>query len=486
MTAGTRVLALTLAFLLTAVACGEGDAPQEASRVAEPDAGGWKTWVLKAPEEINVPPPPAGRKAARELAEVKRFAEHRTEQMEKRIKFWGGEHPNNRWVDLNIELVSGGTKQPPSASRGYAYTNAAIYDAVVSTWHWKYHYNKEPPAGVESAERPGPDPSYPSEHAAIAGAASRVLAHLFKNRAADRFDQLAEEAAMSRVWAGTNTQSDIQAGLALGRAVAERVIARAVADGSQRRWDGQRPPGIGMGPQFWEPTPGHVTPPTTPLAGTWRTWIMESGSQFRPRPPSPYGSPELEAQAREVMEVTENLTPQQKEIATFWAAGQGSALPPGYWNQVAQYYAKQTHLDLPRTARLFALINFALADAGVAAWDAKFAWWSPRPMNVIRDLGLDADWEPLLETPSFPSYVSGHSSYSSAAAEVLAYIFPRDARVVREKADEAAISRLYGGIHFREDNDLGADMGRKIGRLVVEKAKGDGSAPVPRPPDGGR
>jgi membrane-associated phospholipid phosphatase len=109
----------------------------------------------------------------------------------------------------------------------------------------------------------------------------------------------------------------------------------------------------------------------------------------------------------------------------------------------------------------------ALADAGVAAWDAKYTYWQPRPINVIHDLGLAPAWHPLLETPVFPSYVSGHSTYSGAAAEILAFAFPDDAELFRAKAREAAISRLDGGIHFRSDVEVGLRMGRRIGDLAV-------------------
>ena len=112
----------------------------------------------------------------------------------------------------------------------------------------------------------------------------------------------------------------------------------------------------------------------------------------------------------------------------------------------------------------------------MAVWDAKFTYWSPRPVNAIRDEGLDAEWSPLLPTPPFPSYVAGHAGYSGAASEVLAHLFRAGARDFRAKAEEAALSRLYGGIHFRVDNDVGLRMGRQLGNMVVERAKADGSA----------
>jgi membrane-associated phospholipid phosphatase len=438
-------------------------------------AGTWRTWVLRSPSEIKVAPPPDGRATEDEQTELRRLAAGRTPEMVEKVRHWNQDPANKPWVDLNLELVTAGVKDPPLASRGYALTNVAVYDAVVSAWHWKHAYDREGPGGVSTLAPVGTEPSYPSEHAAIAGAASRVLAYLFPDVPAARFEQLAEEAATSRVWAGANFPSDVDAGLQLGRAVGDAVVARAKADGASRPWDGARPAGIGSGPQFWEPPPGRVTPPTQPLAGTWATWVLSSGSQLRPPPPPAYGSPQFLADCKEVMEVAAHLTPEQADIAEFWSGGQGTALPPGLWNQILFTYVRAARFDTPRATRAFALVNVALADAGVAVWDAKFAYWSPRPLNAIRNAGLDPAWSSLLPTPPFPSYVSGHAGYSGAASEVLAYLFPSGAAEFRAKAEEASMSRLYGGIHFRIDNDQGLRLGRELGRLVVQRAEQDGS-----------
>ncbi|MCA1693078.1 MAG: vanadium-dependent haloperoxidase, partial [Actinobacteria bacterium] len=138
-------------------------------------------------------------------------------------------------------------------------------------------------------------------------------------------------------------------------------------------------------------------------------------------------------------------------------------------------YVANARMDTPRAARLFAALNTAQNDAALAVWDTKFTYWSPRPLNAIRDLGLDPNWSPLLNTPAFPGYVSGHSGYSATAAVVLSYFFPAEKAVFETKGQEAAESRLYGGIHIRSDNDRGADMGKKIGDLMVERLKKDGA-----------
>jgi hypothetical protein len=468
-----RVALVLLVLGVGLTACGDDDTAAEG---ADAKAGTWKTYVLSSATEIKVPKPPTGDKADDEQAELTRLAGERNAQVDEKIKHWNQTPALKPWIDLNIELVAHGVKDPPLASRGYAYTTIAIYDAVVAAWHWKYEYDRTPPSAVTtSAASASATPSYPSEHAAIAGAASRVLEYLFPEQPVGIFDQLAQEAADSRVQAGLNFRSDVDAGLALGRAVADKVIARAKTDGAEKVWDGQRPAGIGRGPEFWEPPPGTITPPTQPLAGTWKTWILDSPSQFRAPPPFKYGTPEFLAEVREVMDVRAKLTPEQEAIAQFWAGGQGSALPPGIWNQVALVYVTGSNIDGPRAARLFAALNAAQNDAALAVWDTKFAYWTPRPMNAIRDLGLDPTWRSVLGTPTFPSYVSGHSGYSAAAAAVLSYFFPSEKDTFDAKAQEAAVSRLYGGIHYRSDNDQGAVVGKKVGDLMVERLKKDGA-----------
>jgi membrane-associated phospholipid phosphatase len=400
-----------------------------------------------------------------------RIAQRRTPSQELSIRSWSREPAVLPWLERTIELVRGRLtqKDPVAASRAYALVSVATHDAIVATWRAKYRYRRPAPKAEDPLVPAGSAPSYPSEHAAAAGAASRVLAYAFAEHPAPRFEEMATEAANSRVQAGVNVRSDVEAGLDLGRAVANKVIARAKQDRFDTKWDGERP----RGRKYWRPPPGSVAAPSRPNAGQTKTWVLRSGSQLRPEPPAPYASSEFVAEAREVLKVSRDLTPRQKRIANIWAGGEGTPLPPGLWNQVTFNLVREERLSTPRAARAFALVNVAMSDAAVAVWDAKYTFWSPRPDTAIRDLGLDRHWKPYLKTPFFPSYVSGHSTFSAAAAEVLAYLFPDRAREFRARAREAAMSRLYGGIHFRSDNDVGLRMGREIGRLVVKRAKQD-------------
>jgi membrane-associated phospholipid phosphatase len=405
--------------------------------------------------------------------EIKDLAAKRTPEVKDIVRKWAAEGSpvSTPWVEMNLDFVSAREKDPPLSSRGYALMSVAVYDAMVATWHYKYEYNRKAPDVGERLVEPGPDPSYPSEHAAIAGAASRVLAYLFPERPALRLDESADQAADSRVQAGTNRRSDVEAGLELGQKVAEKVIAYARADGAEKTC-GKKVPG--PPPRYWAPPPGSVANPVQPCAGEWKTWVMAAGNQFRPGPPPVFGSPQFLAQAREMVATKNALTGDQKKAATFWAGGQGTPLPAGVWMNVLLAYLRNELPTAPKAERTLALASVAMSDAGVAAWDAKFAYWDPRPENGVRDSGVDRNWEPYIDTPFFPSYISGHATYSGAAAAVLSYLFPDDAADFNAKAEEASNSRLWGGIHWRADNETGMEVGRKVGELVVERAKTDG------------
>lgn len=457
--------ALALGVLL---GCGGSDDDQQPG--AEPTAGSWKTWVLSSPAEVRVPPPPgsdspAAQRDADALAAAERAQTPEQVALARRYSAAPVVEP---WLEQTMELVARRPKDPPSSSRSYSYVSAAIEDAVLAAYHWKYEYDRAAPDGERA-----PDPSYPSEHAAIAGVASRLIAHLYPEYPKARLDERAEDVAQARVATGANYPSDVQAGLKLGRQIAERYIDKAEHDGSTRKWDGKRP----RGPEHWEPPPGSTGQPIQPVAGTWKTWLLDPVDRFQPPAPPKYGTPRFIANARDVMRVKQRLTAEQKRLAKFWEAGPGTALPAGVWNRVAIAYVHGQDLSVARQARLFAMLNVAMHDTGTACWHAKHqtGWWDPRPISAIRDLGLDRSWEPYLGTPLFPAYPSCTSNYSAAAGEVLAHVFPADAKMWRARAVEAGMSRLWGGVHWRIDVEQGLKMGRRVAGLVVDRGKRDGA-----------
>jgi membrane-associated phospholipid phosphatase len=140
--------------------------------------------------------------------------------------------------------------------------------------------------------------------------------------------------------------------------------------------------------------------------------------------------------------------------------------PPGHWNAIAVGLVEDANFSTLGTARLFATLNTAQADAFIACWDAKYSYWSLRPVTAVRRL-IDPNWLSYIATPPFPSFVSGHSTTSGAAATVLAGFFPERAAELAALAGEAAVSRLYGGIHYRSDNVVGLGLGRRIGQVAL-------------------
>jgi len=342
-----------------------------------------------------------------------------------------------------------------------ALLSVAIYDATVAAWDAKYTYSRPRPSDIDPTLQPAlpnpSNPSFPSEHAVVAGAASSILAYLIPDQV-DTFTAAAEQAGQSRLMAGVAFPSDVKTGLALGRAVAAQVIARAKADGSDAVWDGTLPDT----PNHWSPDPG--TQPVGPMAGTWKTWVLESGSQFRPGPPPAPDSDQEQAELEQVRNFSPNW-------GSSFAIFKWSPASVTLWSQQLQPKILEYRLDAnpPRAARAYALVAVAAYDAMVACFDAKYTYWAPRPYNL----------DPLLVTvlPHYPhpSYPSAHSCVAGSSAEALAALFPRDAQQFRDQAQQIADSRWQAGIHFPTDSVVGLGLGKSVGDLVVQRSQSDGS-----------
>lgn len=167
-----------------------------------------------------------------------------------------------------------------------------------------------------------------------------------------------------------------------------------------------------------------------------------------------------------MLEVSLRLTSEQKRIAEYWHLDQGTVTPPGLWNNKARELAAGKKLSEKERLRVLSTLNVAMMDASIACWHAKYTWWVQRPFTAIH-AHLDKTFVPYLVTPPHPSYISGHATVSGAAAEILKHFFPEEAHRIDGWAEEAAQSRLYGGIHFRFDNEAGLDVGRLVGKAVL-------------------
>jgi hypothetical protein len=385
------------------------------------------------------------------------------------IAYWTAVPTPVRWNEILLAAVRKAKTNPVRVSRTLALLNAAMYDAIIAACDAKLAHRRTSPAvrdrRIKALAPPDDLSSHASVDAAIATAAVTVLSAIYPDRVAT-FEKYRDELLDVRRTVGAHTASDVDAGSRIGEAVGALAVQRANADGASAFWQGEIP----EGPGHWKPAkPFRNDQATEPLAGKWRPWLMTSGSDLRPGPPPAFESPEWHVEAAEVVRVDEELTDEQIRIARSWADGGGTDTPPGHWMRIAISLAARDALSLPATARLLAHLAIAQADAFIACWDAKFAYWTGRP------IGLIPGFASTIITPNFPSYISGHSTVSGASSVVLSAFFPDDAATLKSQAEEAAVSRLYGGIHWRSDNEVGLDVGREIGALAVARAQRDGS-----------
>jgi membrane-associated phospholipid phosphatase len=425
----------------------------------------WHTWLLASGDELRPAPPPPP--STEELAEVLDLQKQRTIEALATIDRWDDPAVVLPWTNLALNLIRMHQPSPARAARALALLHVALFDTLVATDDARSAFPRPGPSAdraiIPLGQISQSPSSFPSDHAAAAAAASTVLAYLFPRAPADELVELADQAAISRLIAGQNFRSDIATGQAIGRAVGERAVARGKVDGSDTPWNGT---GRLTGDGSWQPTPpGYFQQPTDPTAGSWRTWVLANGEQYRPPPPPPFRSPAWMAELAGVQEAVGRRTPEQAAAVRFWAGGPGTVTPAGLWIEIARDLIVRDGLDALRAARVLALTSVAIVDGFICCWDAKYTYWTERPITA--DPTLDV----LIPTPPFPSYTSGHSTISTAAATVLSHLFPDDAADLTTRADEARNSRLWAGIHYPIDIDMGSLGGGMIGRLVVARAR---------------
>lgn len=379
------------------------------------------------------------------------------------------------WNATLLKAVQADKTAPPLAARNMAMVHAAIYDAVngITRTHSVYHTDVTAPAGT-------------SEEAAAAEAAYHILVSLYPQQKTT-FDT-ALETSLAAIADGT-AEND---GVALGQQVADQILAWRSNDGDNT----SRPYTPGIAPGEWQPTAPTYQSALLPQWPGLACFAMDNGGQFRPDGSPALDSASYTADFNQVKELgrsdSTTRTPEQTEIAKFWADDAGTYTPPGHWNQIAEKVALQQGNSLEENARLFALLNITLADASIAAWDAKYAYNSWRPITAIQQADKDGNplttadptWAPLLTTPPFPEYISGHSTFSGAADVILTNFFgdnvtfttstiglpgvERSFSNFTTAADEAGMSRIYGGIHFYSADKDGLACGRALGDYVFK------------------
>ncbi len=472
------------------------------------DAGTWKTVLLTGPTEFPVLAPAAVNSAGyiAELNEIKALQKSINKEQQTKLTYWaaGGVL---RWNELMRELVAkynlppyqnaDGSypfpsaanpfayplfpfANPPYAARAYAYISAAQYDALVAAWHYKKQYNRPAPyktdAGVQSLTPQTDIPSYPSEAAVLAGVTAEMMKLLFPGEIAF-IQQKLEEAELSSIIAGIATRSDIEAGEALGRLVAQKFTARARTDkagaaaGTPADWAALETGAIAKGETPWISLDAPKRPPMLPLFGKVTPFLFDANTTvaLRPGPPPITASEQMKKETMEVKDYIDNPTRDNIRIVHFWADGVGTYTPPGHWNAIAAEDFITKNYSEVRWARNLALVNMSLMDAGIVCWDTKYFYYNPRPTQ------LNDAIKTLTGIPNFPAYISGHSTFSSAAATILGYIIPEKANVYMDMAKEASNSRLVGGIHYRSDCEVGLTTGQKVGAYAIARAKTDGA-----------
>ncbi len=400
---------------------------------------------------------------------------------------------------------------PPQASRAYTYASVAAYEALVPS-----HPEQRTLAGQLNGLTPLPPPdtsvgAYAPTLASLHAFLSVGQAMVFSEGRIEAYRQKVHE----RLAAEGVPADVLRRSAAYGEAVAAHVLAWADEDQYKETRSGAKFT-VTDEPGRWQPTPPAYMDGVNPNWDKLRPFVMDSSSQFMPPRPVPYSMDEGSAfreQAREVYEIVENLTEEQREIAAFWDCNpyvmhtRGHAMfatkqmtPGGHWMSIATIAARQTGADFARAAEAYAQLSIALADGFISAWDEKYRSNLVRPETVI-NAHLDETWLPVLQTPPFPEYPSAHSVTSAAAATALTDLFGegfafRDTSEVsyglpvrsfgsfEEAAEEAGVSRLYGGIHYRMAAENGLDQGRRLGQFLVQKietraalAGGDGTRP---------
>jgi hypothetical protein len=385
---------------------------------------------------------------------------------------------------------------PPLAARFYAYTCLAGYEVVA-----------ENDAAFKSMK--GKLNSYPDikKPAGVADYDYRLSAMLAMMKTAEKLQpsgslmsEYEQKFLDSCDRIGFNSKT-VENSVKYADTISKQILAYAKADKYNRISNYARytPPGK---QGTWEPTPPVYMAAVEPYFNTIRPFTLDSASQFLPVPPLPFSTDKNSGFYRQIMivykEAGDQLTPEQRAVAGFWDCnpfavenrghlmiGIKKISPGAHWMAITGIACKQKNIPFSKAMQINTAVAIGLMDGFICCWDAKYHFNLIRPETAIRKY-VDPNWKPLLQTPPFPEYLSGHSVVSCASATILTHFFgpdfhytddveksygipPRTFTSFRQAADEAAISRLWGGIHFKDAIEQGKLQGEKVGKLVVSK-----------------
>ncbi len=403
------------------------------------------------------------------------------------------------WFDMQLELAKTTPGfSPPVAARAFGYSGVALYEAVVPGMP---DYQSLVGQLNELDSLPQPEANADYHWPAVANSAMvNITRALFPTTSEENMAAVTDLYDTFAAQFEAEAEADVfQRSVDYGKAVAEAVFAWSMTDSGHESYmtnfpaDYQPPVGAGL----WLPTPrtnGDPQPAMQPYWGELRPFALVAGDECAITEPPAYAEEEgtdFYAEGLEVYETTTNLTPEQETIALFWSDDPGqTSTPPGHSVSIATQVLRQENAQLDLAAEAYAKIGMAVSDAFIGCWHGKFVHNVLRPVTYIQNM-IDAEWMPLLTTPPFPEYPSGHSVQTGAAASVLTALFgedyaftdhthddrgfaPRSFTSFAEMAEETAISRLYGGIHYRaaiEDGVLqGECIGERINALAFRRA----------------
>jgi hypothetical protein len=386
---------------------------------------------------------------------------------------------------------------PPVASRVYVYPSIAAYEAAR---HMDSSYLSLAGQLTGLAEFPQPQQGveYAFDVAALHAFLRIATEFTFSVRKMEDYTQTLfesiEEGGISNVVLNRSVE--------FGDKIADHVLAWADKDNYKQTRSFPKY-SITNDASKWKPTPPGYGEGIEPSWNQIRPFVIDSATQFIPLPPSEFSLDEdsdFYKETMEVYEVVKNATAEETEIASFWDCNPfalnvtGHVMhatkkisPGGHWIGITRIACEKTNSDFIKSSYAYALTSIALADGFISCWDEKYRSKLVRPETVINE-NIDPDWVPLLQTPPFPEHTSGHSVISRAAAIALTSIFGdnfayeddveleyglpiRKFNSFLHASEEAAISRLYGGIHYRPAIDYGVEQGEKVGKFVVENLK---------------
>jgi hypothetical protein len=383
---------------------------------------------------------------------------------------------------------------PPVASRIYSYTSLAAHETL-------RHIEPGEPSivsklnGFDSLPAPDKNKTYNYVLAASVAFYSTMRELTFSRDTISRFENDTYEPFKQSLAEDVYANS-----VAFGKAVASRILVRMRKDTyretrAMQKFFGSRDDGK------WQPTAEDYMDATEPYWTKIKSFTLDSSGQFNPEPPPLYSKDTASLffkMNKEVYDITNNLTPEQKDIARFWddnpfvshhsghlSFNTKKQTPGGHWMGITAIACRKTNAGAVKSARAYALVAVGMLDAFISCWDTKYYYSYIRPITAINQL-IDKNWSPFLQTPPFPEYTSGHSTISSSAATILTGLFGEnfsfhddaDKEYINMEKDfpsfmaaslEASISRLYGGIHYRISLDTGVEVGKKIGEQVLRK-----------------